>query len=94
VIAGSIARIHGENLVNYGVLPLTFEDADDGKRLKVGDVVEIRDIRALLNGDGVSLHAKVGAKTIGLRLAISRRQRVVLLAGGAVSWMREKLRFA
>jgi aconitate hydratase len=91
VIASSIARIHGENLVNYGILPLTFENTDDADRLKPGDVIKISGIRGVLSGDRTSLSATVGAETIGLQLVISKRQRAVLLAGGAISWMREKL---
>jgi aconitate hydratase len=91
VIASSIARIHGENLVNYGILPLTFENTGDADRLKAGDVIKISGIRGVLSGDRTSLSATVGAETIGLRLVISKRQRGVLLAGGAISWMREKL---
>jgi aconitase A len=40
VIASSIARIHGENLVNYGILPLTLENTGDADRLKAGDVLK------------------------------------------------------
>jgi aconitate hydratase len=41
VIAKSIARIHWQNLVNFGVLPLTFADPSDYDRLKRGDTIQI-----------------------------------------------------
>jgi aconitate hydratase len=94
VIAGSIARIHGENLVNYGVLPLTFENAGDADRLKLGNTFVIEGIRSVLDGDGTSLSATVGGVGVTLRLDIAQRQRELLLAGGAIPWMREKLQAA
>jgi aconitate hydratase len=44
VLAKGFARIHWQNLVNFGVLPLTFADPSDYDRLHPGDVIEIREI--------------------------------------------------
>ena len=41
VIAKSFARIHRQNLVNFGILPLTFVDNDDYGHIRQGDVLEI-----------------------------------------------------
>lgn len=87
----SIARIHSENLVNYGILPLIFEDPGDADTLTLGSVVTIDGIRDILSGSGKHMSAMVDGKAIGLRIDVSPRQRAVLLAGGAIPWMREKL---
>jgi aconitate hydratase len=46
VLAQSIARIHGENLVNYGVLPLLFAEPGDGERLERGATLRLRGLHA------------------------------------------------
>ncbi|HEY1473000.1 MAG TPA: aconitase family protein, partial [Pseudolabrys sp.] len=48
VLAHSIARIHGENLVNYGVLPLLFVEPGDLERLEQGTVLRLHGLLALL----------------------------------------------
>jgi aconitase A len=48
VIAKSFARIHWQNLINFGVLPLTFTDASDYDRLKAGDTIRIASAEAAL----------------------------------------------
>jgi aconitate hydratase len=94
VMAASIARIHGENLVNYGVIPLLFENSSDAESLTVGDKVKIAGIREFLASDETDLQADLNGRPVRLRLEASRRQRDILLAGGAIPWMRDKLRAA
>src|SRR4029077_17101769 len=48
VLAKSFARIHWQNLINFGVLPLTFAEPADFDRLETGDVVEIGGVRTTL----------------------------------------------
>ncbi|HUX07758.1 MAG TPA: aconitate hydratase [Acidobacteriota bacterium] len=52
VIVKSFARIHRQNLINWGVLPLRFEKADDYDKFKLGDEVEIRDLHKALEDGG------------------------------------------
>ena len=48
VLAKGFARIHRQNLINYGVLPLVFVDPEDYDRLRKGDVLQARDLRRVL----------------------------------------------
>lgn len=85
VVAVSFARIHRANLVNFGILPLTFENAGDLKNLKQGDTIEIKNVRAqLLKGNAVE--ARIGGKkTLLLKHDLSTRERGVILAGGLLN---------
>jgi aconitate hydratase len=85
----SFARIHKANLINFGILPLTFIDPDDYDRIEQGDTVNIPGLRsALLKGsDRVSVEINQD-KTIQARLELSERDRSILSAGGLLNWVR------
>ena len=91
VIAKSFARIHWQNLVNFGVLPLTFVDPSEYERLQQGETIRITNLADALKS-GQEVRAEVGdpARSIRLRQTLSRRQIEVLLAGGAINWMRNQ----
>jgi aconitate hydratase len=94
VIAKSIARIHWQNLVNFGVLPLTFADPSDYDRLKRGDTIQIVGIAdALRAGHEIRAEVEGSDKPIRLRHTLSERQIDVLLAGGAINWRRGRQSF-
>lgn len=83
VIAKSFERIHIANLINFGIAPLTFEDAADYDRLDQGDQVEIPDLRTRVEqGLPLLLIDKTSGTQIPLRCPISGHQREILLAGG------------
>jgi aconitate hydratase len=92
-LARSFARIHWQNLVNFGVLPLTFAELDDYDRLKLGDVIQICGVHAtLMSGQNEFTASLVDGKgTIALRHDLSRRQVDLLLSGGVINWLRERL---
>lgn len=92
VIAKGYARIHWQNLVNFGVLPLTFADADDYDKLEQDDVITLKGLRESL-GKGDALAASIKGKRKGklkLRHQLSPRQVEVLLEGGLINWMRKR----
>ena len=92
VLAKTFARIHWQNLVNFGVLPLTFADPSDFDRLDVGDIIEISGIRAALEaGPNLAASLNRGRGTIQLRHDLSRRQIELLLRGGVINWLRERV---
>ena len=68
VLAKSFARIHWQNLINFGVLPLTFSDPAIFDRLEIGDVVEIAGIEAGLSS-GQTVTANINGKPLALRHA-------------------------
>ena len=51
VIARSFARIHRSNLINFGIVPLLFEDDEDFKKIESGDRIQIRAMKKSLDED-------------------------------------------
>lgn len=92
VLAKSFARIHQANLINNGILPLTFINEDDYERIRPDDRLEISDIpaqvRAAVSGEAVRVINLDTEETIDLRLDISERQQDILLAGGLLNLTR------
>ncbi len=89
VIAKSFARIHWQNLVNFGVLPLTFAASADYEALQPGAVVRLRGvIDALRGGPEIEVEIEGSGKPLRLHHALSTRQIEILKAGGAVNWRR------
>ncbi len=92
VIAKQISRIHWENLVNFGVLPLTFADESDYGEIEQGDTLALSGVPdALRNGYELRLENRTKASELTLRHGLSKRQVDVMLKGGLINWMRERL---
>ncbi|MGB7754784.1 MAG: aconitate hydratase [Salinisphaera sp.] len=90
VIAKDYARIHWSNLVNFGVLPLTFASGDDLAKLEQGSKLKISGLHdALASGDTVSIETEDGG-TIECKHALSERQVEILRAGGLINWKRDQ----
>lgn len=88
VIAKSFARIHKANLINFGILPLTFADPADYEFVKDNDEVTIKDLH---NAIGQSqFMANIGGRDVSLRLDISERDKELLLAGGTLAFIKQK----
>jgi aconitate hydratase len=91
VLARSFARIHWQNLVNFGVLPLRFERADGGAGLAVGDVLVLTGARAAIAArKPIAIRVANRDRTIPVRHDLSPRQVDVLLAGGLINWVRRR----
>ena len=84
-IVKSFARIHKANLVNFGILPLTFVDSSDYDRINLGDLITIPNVRTEIAEGKTEIPVQVGDKTIITQLEISERQRKILLAGGILN---------
>ncbi len=91
VIVKSFARIHKANLINAGILPLTFKNPDDYDKIAQGDTVELNGLRKTVEAGG-DITAKVNGAEIALDLDISERDREILLAGGLLDYTRENLK--
>ena len=85
----SFARIHLANLINFGILPLTFENPADYDLLTQGQTVELPEVKKLLLEGAERLPLKAGAKEIWVRVDLSARQRRLLAVGGALNLARE-----
>jgi aconitate hydratase len=85
VLAKSFARIHMQNLANFGVLPLVIEDAEVHK----GDELRLRGARtALANGQAPATENATRNRALRVRCDLSRRQIEIVLAGGIFRWIR------
>ncbi len=82
VLARSFARIHRANLVNWGVLPLEFEDPADYEAIAPGDRLAIRGIEAGLGQGVLAVEDVASGRTMRLRCVLTEREREILLAGG------------
>lgn len=84
VIAKSIERIHRANLINFGIVPFTFDDPKAYDTLAPGDALELVDVKTAVSGDGrVTVKTAKGAFTATARL--SGREKQLLLAGGLLA---------
>jgi aconitate hydratase len=89
VIAKSFARIHWQNLVNFGILPLTFASAKDYDLIKLKDVLVIKDIlKSLKKGNEIKATLENKKDTFILHHDLSSRQVDILIAGGLINWVR------
>ncbi len=82
VIAKSFARIHLANLINFGILPLTFKDPSDYERVKQGDKVSLD--TSSIEADELKLTVNDSTEIV-LKPAYSQRDVPVLKAGGALA---------
>ncbi len=84
----SFARIHKANLINFGILPLTFADPADYERLEQGAEVVIPGIRDALLGGVDRVTVEMDGAAIEAVIDLSRRHREILAAGGLLNWAR------
>ncbi len=91
VIVKSFARIHVANLINAGIVPLTFANEADYDRVKLGDELRLPDLRRRLQeGDEVILENRTTGESFPLRAGFSKRQVDMLLAGGLLDYTRNQ----
>jgi len=91
VIVLSYARIHKQNLVNAGIVPLVFEKAEDFKTVSQGDRLSISDIRAGLAKDRFEVRNETTGAVFFAKHGLSGRQVELLLEGGALNAARREL---
>jgi len=91
VLAVSFARIHWQNLANFGVLALQFADSTDHARIQRDDVLVLEGIReALATGTEITVHNTTRDEHYATVQNFSKRQVDMLLAGGLISWLQER----
>jgi aconitate hydratase len=91
VIAKSLERIHAANLINFGILPLTFARENDYDAVDQGDDLEIAGIRkAILDGGNLLVQNKTKGTTFEASCLLSKRQKQIILAGGALNVRSQK----
>jgi len=89
ILAKSFARIHMNNLINFGILPLTFTEQEEYEKLDQGDVLIFQEVRKALEKEDV-LEVKNITKDRRFLAAFNftRRQRRILLEGGLINFVR------
>jgi aconitate hydratase len=93
VLAKSFARIHWQNLINFGILPLTFNDPADWDRIDANDTLLLRDVRqALEQKKNVKLFNETQKRQIEVNYMLSDRQFQMILAGGLINAIRKKFK--
>ncbi len=89
VIAKSFARIHVANLINAGILPLTFQNPDDYDALTQGSKLTFSDLKAGIANGTVTMTDETTGKTFVLTGEFTQRQQQILLCGGLLNYTKE-----
>ena len=84
VVAKSIERIHRANLINFGIIPFTFADAKDYDKIKAGDKIEIKGLKAAIEGDGTAV-LKTAKGSFTVKTSLSDREKRLILRGGLLA---------
>ena len=91
VIAKSFARIHMANLINSGILPMTFVNENDYDDIDLNDKLVIENaVEMVKNEDKFFVKNVTKGKEYEVEIVLSERQREMMLAGGLLNYTREK----
>ncbi|RBP67441.1 aconitase [Alkalibaculum bacchi] len=91
VIAKSFARIHKNNLINNGILPLIFKDEKDYDSLNLRDRLSLDNVLAGVEAKELIVKNETTGKEIKVVLDITDRQKEMILAGGLINMMKENV---
>ncbi len=87
----SFARIHWANLINFGILPLTFKREEDYNKVEQGDELEMVDVKAALAAQTpIMVRNLTKGSSFEADYTLSDRQIEVLLAGGLLNYIRQR----
>ena len=89
VIAKSFARIHKANLVNFGLLPLTFADPAAYDAIEQGDVLVAADVHAGIDRGRFTVRNETKDKSFEVEIELTDRERTLLKAGGVLPYTRD-----
>ena len=83
VIARSFARIHRSNLINFGILPLLFKNAEDYEKIEKGDRLVFQGVKNTLTGDqSYRIYNKTKNYTFEVSSQLNDREKEIIIAGG------------
>ncbi len=86
VITKSFARIHIANLINAGIMPLTFENPEDYEKVAQGDMLSISDVWAGMDSGKMLLKNETTGVEIPLACSFTERQKAILKAGSLLAY--------
>ena len=84
VVAKSIERIHRANLINFGIIPFTFDNAKDYDKLSAGDKIEIAGLKAAIEGNSTAV-LKTAKGSFTVKTSLSDREKHLILCGGLLA---------
>ncbi len=91
VLVKSFARIHRANLINFGILPLTFVQASDYDSISQGDKLEIPDLKQVIKVDHpFPVKDLATGKSVQVVHSLTDRQKEIIMAGGLLNWTKLK----
>ncbi|WP_297633033.1 aconitate hydratase [uncultured Clostridium sp.] len=90
VIAKSFARIHKDNLINYGILPLIFKNKEDYDKIEKNHNLEIINVIESLDTGEYKVIDKKTNETYIMILEVTQRQKELLKAGGQLNYIKNK----
>ena len=91
VITKSFARIHVANLINAGIMPLTFANPDDYDKVSQGDMLSISNVWPGMDSGKMILKNETTGAEIELSCAFTERQKAILKAGSLLAYTKEQL---
>lgn len=90
VFAKSFARIHKANLINSGILPLTFADPSDYDKIEEGDIIRIKNaIDQVKNRNTVTIHNTAKNQEYVMQVELSEKELQMILLGGKINFMKQ-----
>jgi aconitate hydratase len=91
VVAKNIERIHMANLINFGIVPFTFEKMGDYDRIDQGDKLSIAGMHDVIKGDAKAvLRNETKNVDIPLKIKLTDREKTMALAGGLLNTLKDK----
>jgi aconitate hydratase len=91
ILTKSYARIHRSNLINFGILPLTFKDPEGFSKIQQGDHLRMTHLRNAIQEEGFLKIENVTQKRMfEVSHGLSSREREILLAGGLLNYTRNR----
>lgn len=88
VVVKSMARIHKNNLINHGVIPLLFADPKDYQKIDLGDEIEIHGLLDGMKQKAMQIHNKTKQIMIDVNLDLSDTEVEILLKGGQLAYIK------
>ncbi len=89
VITKSFARIHVANLINSGIMPLTFKNADDYDKINQGDKLTLSNVFEGMDNGTLTLKNETSGDEIALVCEFTDRQKKILKAGGLLAYTKQ-----
>lgn len=90
VLVKSFARIHRANLINAGIIPLTFVNAEDYDKFNLGDQLELPNVKQeITDGKNITVVNKTNGESVEAVCELTDRTKAIIIAGGLLDFTKE-----